>query len=254
MSLKLPFRFSTLYLSISKSSFKPITAFPLLNSYAHVHHRHITTTTMASTTPVKNLALTSTLTLQNSPSHTEIPHIGFGVYKSPPEVCVSSVLHAIKTGYRQIDTAQFYANESEVGEAIAKSEIPRSELYVTTKVIAYSGSFEKSYQECVKSVRKIGGEGGYVDLFLIHTPSMGPEKRKELWKALEKLKDEGLAKDIGVSNLYVPPPCPPIISSPPARLLTQPAAQNTLTKSSPTENTNPSSTKSNSTRGANNPH
>ncbi|CAF9921032.1 MAG: hypothetical protein HETSPECPRED_004412 [Heterodermia speciosa] len=150
------------------------------------------------------LSLTSTITLHNS---LNIPRLGFGIYLSPRDVCVASCLHALKTGYRHIDSAQFYANEAEMGDAVRQSGIPRSDIYLTTKVLSAGGSVEKTLKKLRESVAKIdhGEEGrkGYVDLFLIHSPSGGKEARKEMWQALEKLVDEGGARSIGVSNFGV---------------------------------------------------
>lgn len=116
---------------------------------------------------------------------------------------MQSCLTALEVGYRHIDTAQFYGNETQVGEAVKKSGLPRSEIFVTTKILSAGGSVEKSYQKCLDSVEKIGGSGGYVDLFLIHSPNAGSKARKEMWLALEKLYEEGKAKSIGVSNFGV---------------------------------------------------
>ncbi|KAL7270383.1 hypothetical protein RUND412_006914 [Rhizina undulata] len=131
----------------------------------------------------------------------KIPPLGFGVYKSPPEVCKASCLTALKSGYRHIDTAQYYENEAQVGEAVRESGLRREEVFVTTKIWGPQGNVEKTLESLRESVRKIGL--GYVDLFLIHTPSSGKEGRKEMWQALEKLKEEGGARSIGVSNFGV---------------------------------------------------
>lgn len=132
-----------------------------------------------------------------------IPRIGFGVYLSPTEVCIASCSTALKLGYRHIDTAQFYANELEVGQAVRNSGVPREDIFVTTKIMnPVDNSVEATLASARASVEKIGL--GYVDLFLIHSPGCGPEGRKILWKALEKLKEEGATKSIGVSNLCVP--------------------------------------------------
>ncbi|KIV77805.1 hypothetical protein PV11_09585 [Exophiala sideris] len=148
---------------------------------------------------MSNLTIKDTLTLPNS--SVRIPRLGFGVYQSSASVCVQSCLSALQAGYRHIDTAQFYANETQVGEAVRKSGLPRSEIFVTTKILSVGGSVEKSYQKCVESVEKIdAGNKGYVDLFLIHSPNAGSSARKEMWLALEKLYEEGKAKSIGVSN------------------------------------------------------
>lgn len=133
----------------------------------------------------------------------EIPRLGFGIYQSPPNVCIQSCLTALKTGYRHIDSAQFYRNESEMGEAAKQSGISRASLFLTTKVMSSGGSADATYKKCLDSVNKIDGEKGYVDLFLIHTPSGGPAAVQEMWQALEKLESEGKAKSIGVSNFGV---------------------------------------------------
>lgn len=143
-------------------------------------------------------SLASTLPLPNS-KH-KIPRIGFGVYQSPPSRCVKSCLTALKVGYRHIDTAQYYTNEGSVGQAVRDSQIPRSDLFITTKILSPGKDVESTYQSVENSVKKLAGEGGYVDLFLIHSPNGGKESRKIMWKALEKAKDKGKVRDIGVSN------------------------------------------------------
>lgn len=151
---------------------------------------------------MSTLSLTDTLPLPNS--SLRIPRLGFGVYQSPPSVCVQSCLSALQTGYRHIDSAQFYANEQQVGEAVRKSGLPRSEIFLTTKILSAGGSVDKSYKKCVDSVEKIdAGQNGYVDLFLVHSPNAGARARKEMWLALERLYEEGRAKSIGVSNYGV---------------------------------------------------
>ncbi|PKY06252.1 putative aldo-keto reductase [Aspergillus campestris IBT 28561] len=148
-----------------------------------------------------NYTITDLVSLPNSP--VRIPRLGFGVYRSPTNQCVQSCLNALKAGYRHIDTAQFYANEQEVGDAIRASGIPRSDIFVTTKILSPAGSYDATYKKMVDSVEKIGGKGGYVDLFLIHSSSSGSAGRKELWQALEQLLEEGKTRSIGVSNFGV---------------------------------------------------
>ncbi|KAF4969043.1 hypothetical protein FSARC_3697 [Fusarium sarcochroum] len=143
---------------------------------------------------------TDTLPLANA---IEIPQLGFGVYLSPPEVCVNSCLTALKAGYRHIDTAQFYGNEAEVGQAVQQSGVPRKDVFLTTKILEAAGSVDLSYAKCVESIKKLDPESGYVDLFLIHSPNPGAAKRKEMWQALERLYEEGKAKSIGVSNFGI---------------------------------------------------
>ncbi|KAJ5238925.1 aldo-keto reductase [Penicillium chermesinum] len=121
----------------------------------------------------------------------------------PCQTPMSSTLKALEVGYRHIDSAQFYANEAEVGEALRASGIPRDQVFVTTKILTPAGSIESTYDKVLASVEKIGGPGGYVDLFLIHSPKSGPAGRKHLWQVLERLHEEGRAKSIGVSNFGV---------------------------------------------------
>jgi diketogulonate reductase-like aldo/keto reductase len=131
---------------------------------------------------------------------TQIPHLGFGVYRSSTSQCIESCTTALKVGYRHIDTAQFYENEAEVGAAVRQSGLKRDHIFITTKILSAGGSFAKSLQKCIDSVDKIDGKEGYVDCFLVHSPNGGKEKRKEMWQALEKLYEIGKAKSIGVSN------------------------------------------------------
>ena len=148
-----------------------------------------------------SLNISSTLAMTNS---LKIPRLGFGVYQSPASVCKQSCLSALQAGYRHVDSAQFYANEAQVGEAVQDSGLKRGDVYLTTKILSAGGSVDKSYQKCVDSVNKMDpSNGGYVDLFLIHTPNGGSKARKEMWLALEKLQEEGKAKSIGVSNFGI---------------------------------------------------
>lgn len=147
---------------------------------------------------MSKLSLNSTLPLPNS-SH-KIPQLGFGVYQSPPETCVKSCLAALKAGYRHIDTAQYYANEEQVGQALRESGLKREEVYLTTKILSPGEDVDSTYKSVLESVEKLSGKDGYVDLFLIHSPNAGPEKRRLMWLALEKAKSEGKAREVGVSN------------------------------------------------------
>ena len=124
-----------------------------------------------------------------------IPVNGFGVYQISKEDTVSSVLSALKIGYRHIDTAEAYFNEEEVGEAIRRSGLQRDELFITTKIWVDRYGEEKSYEAGLQSLRKLGLE--YVDLFLLHQP-IGDYYGA--YRALERLYEEGKAKAIGVSN------------------------------------------------------
>ena len=193
---------STHYLRRLHSHHQPFPA-----QYQTIPRSVSTATTFYSQSPStmssnSDLTIESTLSLPNS--SLTIPRLGFGIYQSPTKVCVASCLHALKSGYRHIDSAQFYANESEMGEAVRQSGIPREEVYLTTKILSPGGSPEKTYKKCADSVKKIDPrKNGYVDLFLIHSPSSGTGAIKEMWQALEQLKEEGKAKSIGVSNFGV---------------------------------------------------
>lgn len=145
-------------------------------------------------------SLTDILTLPNKVS---IPQEGFGVYQSPANVCVKSCLSALKAGYRHIDTAQYYGNESEVGQAVLQSGITRKNIFLTTKILGAGDSASEAYQKCLDSVEKLDPESHFVDLFLIHSPNCGKAERKVLWQALEKLHQEGRARSIGVSNFGI---------------------------------------------------
>jgi diketogulonate reductase-like aldo/keto reductase len=149
------------------------------------------------------LTLTSGLLLRDSDGR--MPLLGFGVYQISGPQCTEACLRALAAGYRHIDTAQLYQNEKEVGIAIQQSELPREEIFVTTKIRYPRLAKGKTYLRAEESVQKIDPrEGGYVDLYLIHSPHvLNPKERKELWLTLERLHKEGKAKAIGVSN-YLP--------------------------------------------------
>ncbi len=128
---------------------------------------------------------------------TKMPILGFGVYQIPKEQTKECVLNAIKVGYRLIDTAQSYFNESEVGEAIAECNVPREELFITTKVWIDHYGYDKCRASIMKSLEKLKTD--YLDLVLLHQPF---GDYYEAYRALEDLYHEGKIKAIGVSNFY----------------------------------------------------
>ncbi|PQE32744.1 alcohol dehydrogenase protein [Rutstroemia sp. NJR-2017a WRK4] len=144
------------------------------------------------------LSINTVLSLPKS--SVKIPQLGFGVYQAHGKTCTTATVAALKAGYKHVDTAQYYANEKEVGEAIRESGVKRSDIFITTKILTPGASVEESYQKCLDSVHAIDGKDGYVDLFLIHSASSGSQKRKEMYLALEKLLEEGKTRSIGVSN------------------------------------------------------
>lgn len=127
----------------------------------------------------------------------EIPANGFGVYQVSKEDCKESVLTALKTGYRHIDTAQSYFNESEVEEALKESDVPRKEIFLTTKVWIDNYGEGKTYDSVVESLKKL--QTDYLDLILLHQP-VGDYYAA--YRDLEKLYEEGKVRAIGVSNFY----------------------------------------------------
>ena len=127
----------------------------------------------------------------------EMPILGFGVYQIPKEDTKRCVLDAIKVGYRSIDTAQSYFNESEVGDAISECGIPRSELFITTKIWIDNYGYENCKKSVEESLKKLKTD--YIDLVLLHQPF---SDYYGAYKALEDLYEEGRIKAIGVSNFY----------------------------------------------------
>ncbi|SNX87497.1 related to 2,5-diketo-D-gluconic acid reductase [Melanopsichium pennsylvanicum] len=136
----------------------------------------------------------------------DMPVLGFGVYNSPADVTQKSVTTALNTGYRHIDSAQYYNNEKEVGDAVRawcrESHASRRQVFVTTKIIAPKSTQEETLASLRKSVNNVNLDG-YVDCFLIHTPTSGPSGRAHLWSALKQLQSEGKTVVIGVSNYGV---------------------------------------------------
>lgn len=144
-----------------------------------------------------NLEITSTLPSNQSIS---VPQLGLGVWKSRPKECLEAVKSALSLGYRHIDTAAIYGNEADVGTAIKESGVDRSDIFLVTKLWNADQGYDTALRAIDVSLKKLGTD--YVDMYLIHFPVSG--KRNESWKALEKIKSEGKAKSIGVSNFMVP--------------------------------------------------
>ena len=126
----------------------------------------------------------------------EMPILGFGVYQiAEAEQCVQSVCDALSTGYRLIDTAASYRNETAVGEAIRASGVPRKELFVTTKLWIQDAGYEKTLRAFDKALARL--QLDYLDLYLIHQP-MGDVHGA--WRAMQELYKAGRIRAIGVSN------------------------------------------------------
>ncbi len=128
----------------------------------------------------------------------EMPILGFGVYQIPDaSECERSVIDAIETGYRSIDTAAAYMNEEAVGKAIKKSGVPREELFITTKLWVQDAGYEKAKKAFELSLKKLALD--YIDLYLIHQPYGDVHGA---WRAMEELCREGKIRAIGVSNFH----------------------------------------------------
>ncbi|MCM3693245.1 aldo/keto reductase [Neobacillus niacini] len=143
--------------------------------------------------------LQSTTTLHNG---VKMPWLGLGVFKveDGAEV-VNSVKSALEVGYRSIDTAAIYRNEEGVGKALAESNVPREELFITTKIWNADHGYEAALAAFDVCLEKLGLD--YLDLLLIHWPLPSQGKYVETWKALEKLYKDGRVRAIGVSNFKV---------------------------------------------------
>ena len=128
----------------------------------------------------------------------KMPILGYGVYQVTKEECEKCVLDALKVGYRAIDTAQSYFNEEEVGNAIAKSGIPREEIFLTTKVWVEHYGYENARKSVEESMRKLKTD--YLDLVLLHQPFADAYGA---YGALEEMYEEGKIRAIGISNFYV---------------------------------------------------
>ncbi|MBD5478099.1 MAG: aldo/keto reductase [Lachnospiraceae bacterium] len=127
----------------------------------------------------------------------KMPVLGYGVYQVDPAEAERCVLDAISVGYRSIDTAQAYANEEGVGNAIVKCGVPREELFITTKVWISNAGYEKAKASIEESLRKL--QTDYIDLLLIHQPF---GDYYGTYRAMEEAYKAGKVKAIGVSNFY----------------------------------------------------
>lgn len=127
-----------------------------------------------------------------------MPILGYGVYQIDPAECERCVLNAISLGYRSIDTAQAYNNEEGVGNAIEKSRLPRSELFITTKIWISNGGYEKAKDSIVNSLKKLKSD--YINLMLIHQPFID---YYGTYRAMTEAYKAGKIRAIGVSNFYL---------------------------------------------------
>jgi diketogulonate reductase-like aldo/keto reductase len=148
------------------------------------------------------LNLQSTQVLHNG---FKIPLLGFGTYKMHDDDIKAPILTALEAGYRLIDTAAIYGNESGIGAAIKTFGIPKEEVFITTKVWNEDQGYESTLKSFNSSLERL--QMDYVDLYLIHWPFINWEtkehKRKETWAGLEQIYSSGKAKAIGVCNFAI---------------------------------------------------
>ncbi|MFJ3733420.1 aldo/keto reductase [[Kitasatospora] papulosa] len=136
-----------------------------------------------------------TVTLNNGVT---IPQLGFGVFQVPDDETTAAVTAALEAGYRSIDTAAVYGNETGVGRALAESGLGREELFVTTKLWNADQGYDATLTAFDASLAKLGLD--HVDLYLIHWPTPARDLYTDTWRALEKLLAEGRIRAAGVSN------------------------------------------------------
>lgn len=134
-----------------------------------------------------------------------IPVLGYGTWQNTnPQECIDGVKAALETGYRHIDTAQMYGNEELVGEGIRLSQVPRKDIFLTSKLDNPNHGYERAKKSIDESLERLGTD--YMDLFLIHWPEVEGHKEDwqesniETWRALEEAYEAGKIKAIGLSN------------------------------------------------------
>ena len=144
-----------------------------------------------------SLTMESRVTLNDG---NKMPVLGLGMWQAGSgKETRKAVAYALEIGYRLFDTAKLYGNERDLGAAVRENGIPREEIFVTTKLWNNDHGYESALRAFEKSRRELGLD--YVDLYLIHWPV--PGLRQESWKALQKIRDQGLARSVGVSNYTI---------------------------------------------------
>ncbi|KAG8213552.1 Aldo/keto reductase [Butyriboletus roseoflavus] len=144
------------------------------------------------------MSLTIKSTVQLTSGHA-MPLLGFGVYQNYNTR--PSVLTAFAAGYRHVDSAQAYKNEAEVGEAVRESGLERSDVFITTKCISKTHGYDSTLEGVDESLARFGFD--YIDLFLIHDPFSGTERRLATYRALLDAQKAGKIRTVGVSNYGV---------------------------------------------------
>ncbi|KGN41144.1 aldo/keto reductase [Knoellia aerolata] len=145
--------------------------------------------------PINDIPLTS------GAAKIEIPQVGFGVWQVPDAEVDAAVLSALETGYRHIDTAKLYNNEAGVGRALAATDVPRDDIFVTTKVWPTEFGAQETVASFTGSMERLGLDT--LDLLLLHWPFPEQDRYVDAWKALQALRDSGRVRAIGVCNFHV---------------------------------------------------
>jgi len=138
------------------------------------------------------------VTLSAGNSTVDIPQLGFGVWQVPDEDATAAVTTALEVGYRSIDTARIYENEEGVGRALATTEVPRGEIFLTTKVWNDDQGYDATLRAFEDSAKRLGQD--YVDLYLIHWPAPKKDAYVDTWRALLQLRADGRIRAAGVCN------------------------------------------------------
>ncbi len=139
---------------------------------------------------------TTTLTTPTGPL--ELPTIGFGTWQVPDDEAEPAVLAALDAGYRHVDTAALYGNEAGVGRALAGSDVPRDDVFVTTKVWNSDQGHDETLRAFDASMDRLGLD--VLDLYLIHWPAPRNGRYVDTWRAMARLREEGRVRAIGVCN------------------------------------------------------
>ncbi|MGH3243555.1 MAG: aldo/keto reductase [Spirillospora sp.] len=130
-----------------------------------------------------------------------MPQVGFGVFQVPDDGAERAVAAALRAGYRSIDTASAYRNEEGVGRALHGSGLPREDLFVTSKLGNEDQGYDSTLRACEASLARLSLD--HLDLYLIHWPMPARDTYLDTWRAFERLKADGRARSIGVSNFTV---------------------------------------------------
>lgn len=162
------------------------------------HFTNPSRTFTSSTPTMTKLTINSTVRMN---SGYEIPLLGYGVYQTPMDIAEQVTAHAVQSGYRHADSAAAYRNEAPTAAGLLSTNLPRSELFFTSKVPPKAINYDAAKAVVDESLKLTGLE--YIDLYLLHAPYGGKENRLGAWKALVEAVEEGKVRSIGVSNYGV---------------------------------------------------